>query len=188
MIRAVQDGALAGGAGTASIAVYGGLVRTVAHLLGGADADVANLPDDAVLAAARHEVPQEVVEEMAVWLWGSWDEIATDAAVLDQLDDICPDLFPSTPPGAVAYRCAAEELAYREGEPAAAVAYAGAQAEARFLRLYGGRTLDSLHELAVADVVLEAARRELAAEEKTRITDWVYELWEAIDELATSSA
>ncbi|OHU33344.1 hypothetical protein BKG79_22320 [Mycobacteroides chelonae] len=188
MVLATKDRALAGGASTASIAIYGGLVRTVAHLVGGADASVDVLPDDAVLAAARREVPQQVVEEMAQWVWSSWDELAADAAVLDQLNEVAPDPFPVTPPGAVAYRCAAEQLAYREGEPTAAVAYAGAQAEARFLRLYGGRTLDSLHELAVADVVLEAARRELAAKEKTRITDWVYEQWEAIDEFATESA
>ncbi|CRZ17592.1 hypothetical protein BN2156_04478 [Mycolicibacterium neworleansense] len=69
--------------------------------------------------------------------------------MLDELDSL-EDLFPAIPAGADAYRRAAEHLAYQEGEGCAAVAYAGgqAQAKARWLRLYGRRSLDSLHELA----------------------------------------
>lgn len=188
MILATQDRTLAEGASTASITIYGGLVRTVAHLLGEADADLDTLPGDAVVAAARREVPQEIVEEMAAWLWEFWDEIATDAAVLVALDEVAADPFAVIPTGAGVYRSAAQELAYQKGECAAAVSWAGAAAAARWLRLYGGRRIDNLDELAAGDVVLEAARRELPDDEKSRITAWVHEEWEAIDDMATEAA
>ena len=67
MVRAVQDQALADGHTAATVAVYGGLVRTMSHLLGG-DADLDHLPEDAVLQAGIAEVPTDTVAYMAEWL------------------------------------------------------------------------------------------------------------------------
>ncbi|MBF9519512.1 hypothetical protein [Mycobacteroides chelonae] len=187
MARAIQDLALEKGASCASVTVYGGLVRTVAHLLGESDADLDEFPDDAVLQAARREVPADVIAEMVTFILSDWGDPADAGAVLDQLDEL-EDPFPVASTAELAYRAAAEELACRNGECAAVVAYAGGQARARWLRLYGGRVLASLDELAT-DPVLQAARRQLSDTEKVRVTDWVHgSAWEQIDELATERA
>lgn len=190
-IKVVQDVALERGAGTASVAVYASLVEEAALWLDDAEDisdHVAPMARDSVGIAARAELPHQTVIEMGAWLAANWDFVCDGAAVLDALDEVAADPFPATSPVAGAYRDSAEELAQRTGYGAAACRYAGAQAEARWLRLYGGRTLDSLHELAVSDPVLQAARRELSAEQKTRVSDWVQDQWELIDAMATEAA
>lgn len=190
-IRLVQDLAREKGAGTASVAVYASLVEEAAIWLDDArdiSDHVAPMARDSVGIAARAELPHQTVIEMGAWLAANWDFICDGAAVLDALGEGLDDAFPAASPVAGAYRDSAEELAQRTGYGAAACRFAGAQAEARWLRLYGGRTLDSLHELAVTDPVLQAARRELSAVEKTRVTDWVQDQWQLIDELATERA
>lgn len=186
-VRVVQDRALAIGNSTAMVALFGGVTVSVASLLDDDRDLVDGLPGDAVLAAARREVPPEKVAEIGAWLVAAWDSITDAAAVLDALDDVAADPFPVTPPAALAYRLAAEEIAQREGEVAAACRYVGAQAEARWHRLYGGRIMSSLDELAT-DPVLEAARRELDDAAKDRLIDWVQASWEDIDDLATEVA
>lgn len=188
MMRVVQDLALAAGDTAARTAVYGSLVLALAELTGQADADTASLRDNAVLAAARREVSEQTVAAMGDWVGGRWGAIVTAGAVLDALDELRIAPVPSLPDGALAYRAAAEDLALTAGESCAAVSWAGAQATARWLRLYGGRVLNSLAELAAGDPVLRAAGRELAEREKDRVTDWVIEVWEAIDERATEPA
>ncbi|MGP4057777.1 hypothetical protein ACTWP6_23630 [Mycobacterium sp. 4D054] len=190
-IRVVQDLALERGCGTAALAVYDSLVETAAAWFDDADDisdNVAPLKRDSVGIAARAGLPHRTVIEMGAWLAQTWDDICERAAALDALGEGLDDPFPVIPPVAGAYRACAEELAQRTGYGAAACRYAGAQAEARWLRLYGNRLLASLHELAVVDPVLQAARRELSAVEKTRVTDWVQAEWELIDELATEAA
>lgn len=190
-IAVVQDIALERGCGTAALALYVGLVEQASVWFDNADDTSDNLRPlmrDSVAIAARSEVPHPTVIEMGAWLAQAWDFICEGAAVLDALDEGLDDPFPATSPVADAYRASAEELAQRTGYGAAACRYAGAQAEARWLRLYGARRLDSLHELAVSDPVLQAARRELSAVEKTRVTDWVHEVWDQIDELAAQTA
>ncbi|WP_458317935.1 hypothetical protein [Mycolicibacterium brisbanense] len=190
-IQVVQDLALERGCGTAALALYVGLVEQASVWFDNADDTSDNLRPlmrDSVAIAARSEVPHPTVIAMGAWLAQAWDGICEGAAALDGLSEVAADPFPATSPMAGAYRDSAEELAQRTGYGAAACRYAGAQAEARWLRLYGGRTLDSLHELAVGDPVLQAARRELTAVEKTRVTDWVQAEWELIDQLATEAA
>lgn len=189
-IKVVQDLALERGCGAAALAVYDGLVEQAALWFDDAE-DISDnlrpLMRDSVGIAARAELPHRTVIEMGAWLTQAWDDICEAAAVLDALGDGLDDPFPVTPPVASAYRASAEELAQHTGYGAAACRYAGAQAEARWLRLYGGRTLDSLAELAT-DPVLQAARRELSAEEKRRVSDWVQAEWEQIDSVATEAA
>ncbi|MGV0633845.1 hypothetical protein ABQE69_10855 [Mycolicibacillus trivialis] len=188
MMRVVQDLALAAGDTAARTAVYGSLVLALAELTGQADADTASLRDNAVLAAARREVSEQTVAAMGDWIGGRWGAIAVDAAVLDALDQLNLEPVPPLPDGALAFRAAAEELALAAGESCAAVSWAGAQATARWLRLYGGRVLDSLAELAAGDPVLTAAGRELAEREKSRVTGWVIGNWIEIDDRATETA
>ncbi|SRX96082.1 hypothetical protein MSP7336_04357 [Mycobacterium shimoidei] len=188
MMRVVQDLALAAGDTAARTAVYGSIVQALAELTGEPDADTANIRDDSVLAAARREVSEQTVAAMGDWIGCRWGAIAVDAAVLDALDQLNLEPVSSLPAGALAYRAAAEDLALAAGESCTAVSWAGAQATARWLRLYGGRVLNSLAELAAVDPVLTAAGRELAEREKDRVTGWVIEVWEAIDERATEPA
>lgn len=188
MVRVVQDLALAAGDTAARTAIYGSIVQALAELTGAPDAACTAFRDDSVLAAARREVSADVVAAMGDWIGGRWGAIAVDAAVLDALDQLNLEPVPPLPDGALAFRAAAEELALAAGESCAAVSWAGAQATARWLRLYGGRVLDSLAELAAGDPVLTAAGRELAEREKSRVTGWVIEVWEAIDERATEPA
>ncbi|WP_131817940.1 hypothetical protein [Mycobacteroides abscessus] len=188
MMRAVQDQVLAEGHAAATVAVYGSIVQALAELTGEPDTDTAGHRDDAVLQAARHEVPPDVVAAMGAWVGARWGAIVTAGAALDALDEVNLEPVPPLPDGALAYRAAAQQLALAAGESCAAVSWAGAQAAARWLRLYGGRILDSLAELAAGDPVLTAAGRELADSEKSRVTDWVIEVWEAIDDRATETA
>jgi len=190
-IRVVQDLALERGCGAAALAVYTSLVEEAAVWFddaGDISDNVAPLKRDSMGIAAWAELPHQTVIEMGAWLVQAWDSICDGAAVLDALGGGLDDLLPAASPMAGAYRESAEELAQRSGYGAAACRYAGAQAEARWLRLYGGRTLDSLHELAVSDPVLQAARRELSAVEKARVTDWVQDQWQLIDAMATEAA
>lgn len=186
MVRAVQDQALAEGAAVGIVALYDGLVRTVDHLLGDGAAEIGGFSDDAVLQAAIAEVSPEDRTWMSNWILRNIDWIANASDVLDQLDQLV-DPFPAIPAGADAYRRAAQELAHQEGEGCAAVAWAGGAAEARWMRLYGGREVDT-GEIAAADAVLESARRKLADEEKLRIVGLVHEQWEQIDSMATETA
>ncbi|SLF06929.1 hypothetical protein [Mycobacteroides abscessus] len=188
MARAVQDQVLAEGHAAATVAVYGALTAALAELTGAPDASCSGFPDDAVLQAARREISEQTVAAMGGWIGGRWGAIVTAGAVLDALDGLNLEPVPPLPDGALAYRGTAEELALAAGESCAAVSWAGAQATARWLRLYGGRVLDSLAELAAGDPVLTAAGRELAEREKSRVTGWVIEVWEAIDERATEPA
>lgn len=185
MVQAVQDQVLAVGDTAARTTIYGALVRSLAHLLG---EDSASLRDDAVLQAARREVPEQTVAAMGDWVGARWGAIVMAGAVLDALDEVDLEPVPPLPDGALAYRAAAEELALDAGESCAAVSWAGGQATARWLRLYGGRILDSLAELAAGDPVLTAAGRELADGEKDRITGWVIGNWIEIDERSTEPA
>lgn len=190
-IRVVQDLALERGCGTAALALYVGLVEEAAGWFDDAEDisdHVAPMARDSVGIAARAELPHETVIEMGAWLAANWDFICDGAAVLDALGEGLDDVFPAASLVAGAYRASAEELAQRTGYGAAACRFAGAQAEARWLRLYGGRTLDSLHELAVSDPLLQAARRELSVEAKRSVADWIQAEWELIDELATEAA
>lgn len=188
MMRVVQDLALAAGDTAARTAIYGSIVQALAELTGQADASCSGFPDDAVLQAARREVTEQTVAAMSDWVGGRWGAIVTAGAVLDALSELDLEPTPRLPAGARAYRAAAEQLALAAGESCAAVSWAGAQATARWLRLYGGRVLNSLAELAGVDPVLTAAGRELADSEKSRVTNWVIDRWEAIDERATEPA
>lgn len=188
MTRVVQDLALAAGDTAARTAIYGSIVLVLAELTGQADASCSAFRDDAVLAAARREVPADVVAAMGDWIGGRWGEVVAAGAVLDALDEVNLEPMPHLTAGALAYRAAAQELALEAGESTACVAWAGGQATARWLRLYGGRILDSLAELAAGDPVLTAAGRELPNCEKDRVTDFMLDRWERIDELASERA
>ncbi len=188
MMRVVQDLAVAAGDTAARTAIYGSIVQALAELTGEPDADSASLHGGAVLQGARREVPPDVVTAMGDWVGARWGAIVTAGAVLDSLGELNLEPVPPLPDGARAYRAAAEQLALAAGESCAAVSWAGAQAAARWLRLYGGRVLNSLAELAAVDPVLAAAGRELAEREKDRITDWVIGHWIEIDERATEPA
>ncbi|MBE5469564.1 hypothetical protein [Mycobacteroides abscessus] len=189
-VRAVQDYALSIGNSTAMVSVYGGLVEVAAVFLDDA-ADTSDnlhpLRRDSTGIAARSEVPETVVAEMGAWIARSWIEITDSAAVLDALGFMDETQLPGESVAALRYRLAAEELAQRGGEVAAACRYVGGQAEARWHRLYGGRIMSSLDELAT-DPVLEAARRELDDAAKDRLIDWVQAVWEQIDNLASERA
>lgn len=179
MTRVVQDIALGWGVGAADVALLGGLVVAPLELL------AAQLRHDAVVRAALREVPVETQRIQSNWIAEWWDHIGVSAAVLDSLDQL-DDPFPATPPGAVAYRHAAQELVLAAGDCCAAVSWAGGAAVARWLRLYGGRTVDDA-ELCAEDPVLEAARRELSVEQMRNTTAWVHNHWSAIDELASAA-
>lgn len=187
LVRTVQDIALADGHGAATVAVYAALTRTVLHLFGEPDADVRGFPADAVLQAAKREVPAETIAAMSQWIFESWERISDDAEVLDALSFISESELLATPADALAYRRAAEELVLETGESAAVCRYAGAAAEARWIWLFGGRAVD-MAELCAADAVLEAARRELSRDQKRSTTAWVHTNWERIDDLASEVA
>lgn len=187
-IRAVQDQTLADGADTATVALSAGLVASVAHLVGGADDDqvAAQLAAPAFLAAMR-EVPMEIRMGMCDWIAKHWSEIGISAAVLDELDELESEPAPVAPAAAVAHRRAAQQVALEAGELCAVVAYVGAQAELRWLRLWGGRVLDTLDEVAAADPIVEAARRGLSEREKDRAVDFMLDRWVEIDNAASAS-
>jgi hypothetical protein len=186
-VRAVQDIALADGHGAATVAVYRGLVTSVLHLFGEADEDVHGFAGDAVLQAAKKEVPAAMAAAMAGWIFEAWERISDDAEVLDALSFIGESELPATPTAVLAYRRAAEELVIDAGENAAVISWAGAAAHARWLWLFGGREVE-LAELCAADPVLEAARRELSSDQMGSITAWVNRNWRRIDDLATERA
>lgn len=186
-VRVVQDLARADGAGTATVAVYAGLVETAAAFFEETDDSVDQLHRDAVAIAGRREVPEPIVVEMGAWIATHWSEISTSASILDALDQVSSDPFPQTPAAVLAYRDAAEELALRVGECAAGVSWCGAVATARALRLYAAHGMENLDELAV-DPVFATARSELSAEERSRLTIWVHDVWERIDEMASEVA
>ncbi|CPR69999.1 Uncharacterised protein [Mycobacteroides abscessus] len=183
--RAVQDQALAEDAGAAVVAVYGGLVATLDHLLGG-ESYLGGLPEDAVLQAARRELSAETIAWVVEWLLrnAEWTENASD--VLDQLDQL-EDPFPVVPPGAQAYRRAAEELVLAAGHCCAAVSWAGTEAVFEFVRLYTAQDPD-LHALIARDPVATAALRNLSDDELRGVRSWVRENWVEIDSMATQAA
>lgn len=185
MVRAIQDRVLADGHGAATVAVYGGLVRTVDHLLGG-DGEVDGFPDDAVLQAALRELSAETIAWMGDWLISNAEWVTSAAEVLDQLDSL-DDPFPIVPVGAAAYRRAAEELVHDDGHCCAAVAWAGTEAAFEFTRLYTDQDPD-LHALIARDPVATAAFRGLSDDELRGVRAWVRENWEQIDEMATEAA
>lgn len=185
MVRAAQDRVLADGHGAATVAVYGGLVRTVDHLLGG-DGEVDGFPEDAVLQAARHELSAETVAHMVEWLLRNVKWIDNAGAVLDELDSL-EDPFPVVPAGAAAYRRAAEKLVAEAGHCCAAVAWAGVEAAYEFTRLYTDQDPD-LHRLIARDPVATAAFRELSDDQLRGVRAWVRENWEQIDDMATEAA
>lgn len=188
MIRAVQDRVLADGHGAATVSVYGGLVRTLDHLLGG-EAEVDSFPDDPVLQAALTEVSPEARGPMVAWLLQHATLIVDASAVLDQLDELA-DPFPVTPAGAETHRRAAEELVHDAGHCCAAVAWAGTEAIFEFTRLYtsGGGGEGDLRGLLARDPVAAAAFRQLSDEELRGVRAWVRENWERIDDVATERA
>ncbi|SIF24563.1 hypothetical protein [Mycobacteroides abscessus] len=173
LIRILQGHAAAAvGARTADVALYG-------HLAGA--------PKDAVVRAARREVTDEQLAAMTDWVYACREQLAADAAVLDSVSAALPaDPFTPVPAEAQAYRTAAEELALADGDSCAAVVWAGAAAEAKWVRLYGGRIMD-LRE-ALTDPVAVAAMRELGPEQCLRIATAVGRDWERIDERAATAA
>lgn len=179
-VRAMQDLALATGLDAAAVAVYGDFVAEYAYRLQVPDAAIP--ADTPVVRTARRAVPADAQSEMAAWVAANWGWIADAARVLDQLDELV-DPFPATLPTALAYRRAAQELAARAGEPCAAVVWAGVVAEARYIRLFGGRRVDDLDAFDV-DPVFAAARRQLSNQEEDRLTDVVVSSWDRIDERA----
>lgn len=185
MVRATQDRVLADGHGAATVSVYGGLVRTVDHLLGG-EAEVDGFPADPVLQAALTEVSPEARGSMVAWLLQHATLVVDASAVLDQLDGL-EDPFPPLPAGAETYRRAAEELVHDAGHCCAAVAWAGVEAAFEFLRLYTDQDPD-LHGLIARDAVATAAFRGLSDDELRGVRAWVRENWQRIDELATEAA
>ncbi|WP_036418553.1 hypothetical protein [Mycobacterium sp. 155] len=171
-IRAVQGYAAAAGGSAATVAVYG-------HLAGA--------PADTVVRAARRHVTTEQLAAMQEWLDTCRERLTEDAAVLDAVSDALPsDPLPVVPDEAAVYRRAAEELALADGESCAAIAWAGAAAEAKWVRLYGGRVMD-LGE-ALVDPVAAAAMRDLGPEGCFRIATEVGRAWERIDERASAAA
>ncbi|WP_139360195.1 hypothetical protein [Mycobacterium sp. D16Q16] len=186
MIRAVQDLALSEDANTAVVAVYRGLVATLDHLLGGA-ADLDGFPDDAVLQAGRRELSAETVAHMVEWLLQNAEWIENSSDVLDQLDEVAADPFPVVPPGAEAYRSAAEQLVHDAGHSCAAVSWAGVEAAFEFTRLYTDQGPD-LHALIARDPVATAALRNLSDDELHGVRAWVRENWIEIDAMATEAA
>ena len=189
-IRAVQDFILDGGGGTADVAVYGSVAihYSVHAQYPGPGYDAENLPafdpaasTDPVTRAAVAELGAELVEQIALWLATQWQWFCTAAAALTAVAEVLPGYHGSSSE-ACKYRRAARDIAAEAGESCAGIVWAGAAAEARWLRLYGGRLLASLDELAV-DPAVAAARLELTGADKCRITNWVCspETWERID-------
>lgn len=184
-VRAVQDRVLADGHGAATVSVYGGLVRTLDHLLGG-EAEVDGFPADPVLQAALTEVSTKARGPMVAWLLQHATLLVDAAAVLDSLDEL-EDLFPVVPAGADAYQRAAEEMVAKAGHCCAAVAWAGVEAAYEFTRLYTAQDPD-LHGLLARDAVATAAFRQLSDDQLRGVRAWVRENWVEIDQLATQAA
>ncbi|WP_078321668.1 hypothetical protein [Mycobacteroides chelonae] len=186
MARAVQDLAISEDANTAVVAVYGGLVQTLDHLLGG-ESDLDGFPDDPVLQAAIAELPTDARDFMVEWLIPNWEWIENAADALDQLEEAAADPFPVVPPGADAYRRASQELVHDAGHGCAAVSWAGTEAVFEFTRLYTTQEPD-LHGLLARDAVATAAFRNLSDDELRGVRGWVRENWEQIDAMATEVA
>jgi hypothetical protein len=180
-IRAMQDIALAAGHDTVTVALYGALVGEYAHRLSVPDAP-APPGETPVTRAARRAASADAQSKMTACVSVNWGSICEAARALDALDALA-DPFPEVPSAASAYRVAAQEQAEAAGECPAAMAWSGAAAEARYLRLYGELRVDTLDAFEV-DPVFAAARRELADGEKARLTDLVVSCWDCIDSRA----
>ncbi|WP_071286330.1 hypothetical protein [Mycolicibacterium llatzerense] len=181
LITAVQDIALAAGLAPAVVAVYGGLMATIAAVEG--DPVPADSP---VLIAAQAELQFHGTAALGAWIYAEWDRIANAGWVLDAVRDAVPNLLPDPVPGASAYRAAGEWLALDAGESTAAVAWAGAVAEARWIRLMTGREV-SWDELTAANAPARAVPRWLPEAEMTRVRDWIFESWGQVDDMASAS-
>lgn len=170
---AVQDLAVETGGSAASIALYGWL---------------AGEPLTPVVRAAQRLVGEAEIATMSAWIETNREHIAASAAALDAAaETLGQDPLTPVPSGAAPYRAAAEELALADGENCAAIAWFGATAEARWVRLYGGRIMEFPE--ALTDPVCAAAVRELGPEECLRIANAVNRAgWARIDERASASS
>jgi hypothetical protein len=178
----VQDLALAAGHAPAAVAVYGGLMAAIAAVEG--DPVPADSP---VLIAAQAELQFHGTAAMGAWIYAEWDRIANAGWALDALREISGETFPAPIPGAAAYRTAGEQLALDAGESCAAVAWAGAVAEARWIRLMTGLEV-SWDELTAGNPVARAVPRWLPEPERDRVRDWIFESWEQVDDMASATA
>lgn len=186
LIAAVQDLALAAGHTPAVVSVYGDLMLTAVVLYDDRDTSREDSTADAVLEAADRELPFPYRAEMGRWIDANWSRLVDAANVLDALRDAVPNLLPDPVPGASAYRAAGEWLALDAGESTAAVAWAGAVAEARWIRLMTGREV-GWDELTASNPVARAAGRWMPEPERDRLRDWIFESWDRVDDLATAS-
>ncbi|SLJ22823.1 Uncharacterised protein [Mycobacteroides abscessus subsp. abscessus] len=182
LVAAVQDLALAAGLAPAAVAVYGGLMNTIAATEGDPVP-----PPGPVELAAQVELQFHSAAEMSAWIYAEWDRIANAGWVLDSLREIGSDHHPAPIPGAAAYRNAGEQLTLDAGESCAAVAWAGVVAEARWIRLMTGREV-SWDELTAANAPARAVPRWLPEPERDRVRDFVFESWEQVDDMATAAA
>lgn len=182
----VQDLALQAGAPPAVVTVYEYLTLGSAAYLDDRDTCVEDSAPDPVLEAADRELSSASRTEMGAWIDANWQWLTTAALALDALSGIGPAPFPEPVPGALAYRTAGGYLALYAGESSAAVAWAGAVAEARWIRLMTGREA-SWEELAATNAPAKAAYRHLPAEELVRVRDWVLESWEQVDDMAAAA-
>lgn len=182
LCTAVQDLALAAGLAPAAVAVYGGLMNTIAATEGDPVP-----PPGPVELAAQVELQFHSAAEMSAWIYAEWDRIANAGWVLDALREISGETFPAPIPGADAYRNAGEQLALDAGESCAAVAWAGVVAEARWIRLMTGE-VPAWDELTAANAPARAVPQWLPEAERDRVRDFVFESWERVDDMASATA
>lgn len=187
LIAAVQDLALAAGHTPAVVSVYGDLMLTAVVLYDDRDTSREDSTADAVLEAADRELPFPDRAEMGRWIDSNWSRLVDAANVLDALHDAVPNLLPAPVPGAAAYRAAGEWLALDAGETCAGVTWAGAVAEACWIRLMTGE-VPAWDELTASNAPARAVPRWLPEAERDRLRDWVFESWEQVDDMASASA
>lgn len=185
MVRAVQDHVLAERHAATTVAVYGALVTALAELCGEADASCVDFRDDAVLQAAMNEADESTRAHMGDWIGQHWQWIRDAGEVLDALDEV-PDMLPAIPAGALAYRTATVELVLAADGSLPAAVWAGAEAQKRWLRLYGGIAVTDV-ELCAADPVVTASFRALTPDQRRNIAAWVRDHWEQIDDRASAA-
>ncbi|CPR93106.1 hypothetical protein PP568_07095 [Mycobacteroides abscessus] len=187
LVAVVQDLALQAGAPPAVVSSYGYMTLSTASYLDDRDTCVEDTDPDPVLEAADRELRFAPRAEMGDWIAQNWQWLSSAALALDALSGIAPDPFPAPVPGALAYRNAGGYIAFYAGESCAAVAWAGAVAEARWIRLMTGREA-SWEELAATNAPAKAAYRHLPAEELVRVRDWILASWEQVDDMASAAA
>ena len=191
-VRVVQDYALGHGDSTAAVAVYGAVALhcsidwaypvhpyTAESL---PPFDPSELLRDPVTRAAAAELGGGLVRDIARWVVDVWPHVCVSAPALVAVAEVL-SVYRGCPPAQNAYRQAGREIAAEAGEGCTGIVWAGVCAEAKWMRMYGGRDIgDDATELAV-DPVVAAARRELNWDSSSRVAIWVNSpaTWARID-------